>query len=162
MPSSPEVSRKRREESIARSLCPKCGEPLAPDKTLCQSHLDAANSIAKTYHQTPKGKVARRAWCRTAGRFSSVSTLARRQDKEWTLIEQEWREIISKPCFYCELENNVQSGSGLDRLDNDRGYVPGNIVSCCRECNTARNSNFSPEEMRIIGRAIREVKLARL
>jgi hypothetical protein len=36
------------------------------------------------------------------------------------------------------------------------------VVSCCYECNTARNNNFSPDEMLLIGATIRDVKLARI
>jgi len=28
--------------------------------------------------------------------------------------------------------------SGLDRLDNSKGYEPGNVVSCCKPCNWAK------------------------
>ena len=54
-------------------------------------------------------------------------------------------------------------GAGMDRLDNSKGYVEGNVVSCCYDCNTARFDNFTFEEMvNEIGPAIRRTKLARL
>jgi len=28
--------------------------------------------------------------------------------------------------------------NGIDRLDNDLGYVPGNVVSACGRCNKAK------------------------
>lgn len=37
-----------------------------------------------------------------------------------------------------------------------------NVVPCCVECNKARNDNFSFEEMKVIGKTIREVKQSRL
>jgi hypothetical protein len=39
------------------------------------------------------------------------------------------------------------SGVGLDRLDNDIGYMSGNVVPCCGICNTTKNSMLSSEEM---------------
>jgi hypothetical protein len=36
------------------------------------------------------------------------------------------------------------------------------LHSCCFECNIARRDHFTPDEMKIIGAAIRAVKLARL
>lgn len=60
------------------------------------------------------------------------------------------------------MENSSKAGIGLDRLDNAKGYEPGNVVSCCSECNIARSDNFTPEEMKVIGMAIRKVKMARV
>lgn len=35
---------------------------------------------------------------------------------------------------------------GLDRIDNSKGYEPGNVVSCCNVCNTIKNKYLSLEE----------------
>lgn len=61
-----------------------------------------------------------------------------------------------KPCTYCGFPS-----TGLDRLDNSKGHTKVNCVPCCWECNTARMDNFTHEEMKIIGKVIRQVKLAR-
>lgn len=66
-------------------------------------------------------------------------------------------EARALPCTYCGFKS-----SGLDRIDNSQGHTKANTVPCCRECNTARMNNFSHEEMKIIGKAMREVKLARI
>jgi len=29
--------------------------------------------------------------------------------------------------------------SGIDRLDSSKGYEPGNVVPCCKQCNWAKN-----------------------
>lgn len=65
-------------------------------------------------------------------------------------------ESLSLPCTYCGFPS-----TGLDRVDNSKGHTMGNSVPCCYECNSARLDNFSHEEMKLIGEAIREVKLAR-
>lgn len=71
-------------------------------------------------------------------------------------INIDWmiENILSKPCIYCGDTHRI----GCDRIDNSKGHTKDNVVPCCYECNCARNSNFSMEEMKIIGKAIRKVK----
>ena len=74
-------------------------------------------------------------------------------------IDSKWlEEFCKQPCCYCGDTNNI----GLDRIDNTKGHTKDNVVPCCYECNCARMNNFSVEEMKIIGKAIREVKCNRL
>ena len=65
-------------------------------------------------------------------------------------------ESLSKPCIYCGFQS-----TGLDRIDNNEGHTMSNCVPCCKECNTARNDNFTHEEMKLIGLTIRKVKIKR-
>lgn len=71
-------------------------------------------------------------------------------------IDIDWMidNIITKPCIYCGDSHKV----GCDRIDNNCGHTKDNVVPCCYECNCARNNNFSFEEMKIIGAAIKKVK----
>ena len=74
-------------------------------------------------------------------------------------IDADWmvKNIFHKPCVYCGDNHRI----GCDRIDNNLGHTKSNVVPCCIECNMARNSNFSMEEMFVIGAAIRKVKKAR-
>ena len=73
-------------------------------------------------------------------------------DIEWMVVN-----VLSKPCVYCGDTHRV----GADRIDNSKGHTKDNVVPCCYECNCARNTNFTFDEMRIIGRAIAEIKANR-
>lgn len=68
-----------------------------------------------------------------------------------------FREQIKSGCLYCGDTVRV----GLDRIDNTKGHEKGNVVPCCYECNCARMDNFSHEEMKIIGKSIKEIKRLR-
>ena len=35
--------------------------------------------------------------------------------------------------------------SRIDRIDNTKGYIPGNVRSCCKHCNLAKHT-MSEEE----------------
>lgn len=74
-------------------------------------------------------------------------------------ITIEWMidNIFSKPCVYCGDTHRI----GCDRIDNNKPHSMDNVVPCCIECNTARNNNFTFEEMKIIGRAIQHIKTNR-
>lgn len=57
-------------------------------------------------------------------------------------------ELVKQNCSYCgitpnlKVTNETKSKSeqinGIDRLDPELGYVEGNIVSCCSDCNYAK------------------------
>ena len=66
-------------------------------------------------------------------------------------------EIMDTPCIYCGDTNRI----GLDRIDNSKGHTKDNTVPCCYECNCARNNNFSFEEMKILGKTIKQIKESR-
>ena len=62
--------------------------------------------------------------------------------------------ILRKPCIYCGDTHRI----GADRIDNEKGHTKDNVVPCCYECNCTRNNNFSFEEMKILGKIIRQIK----
>ena len=66
--------------------------------------------------------------------------------------------IFNKECIYCGDTNNL----GCDRIDNSLFHTEENVVPCCKECNIARMDNFTVEEMKLIGVAIKQVKLNRV
>ncbi len=61
------------------------------------------------------------------------------------LFEIEFDEFVrltKMKCYYCGVEP-LQSFygymyNGLDRIDNNEGYIEGNIISCCGHCNTMK------------------------
>ena len=70
-------------------------------------------------------------------------------DREWFI-----ENILKSKCIYCGDTNNL----GCDRIDNNKGHTYDNVVPCCYTCNIARGNNFSFEEMKILGKTIKEIK----
>ena len=68
----------------------------------------------------------------------------------WGLSFEEAKTIVTSDCFYCGRPptsgfRRKSSGRqflhhGIDRVDNNRGYSPDNVVPCCRDCNMAKGS----------------------
>lgn len=82
-------------------------------------------------------------------RFKSVRSQATHRGKIWEISFEEWLCLVvgkDKRCTYC-WGSLPETGSGLDRMDNSRGYVTGNVTSCCRTCNEIKSDKFSYEEM---------------
>lgn len=104
--------------------------------------------------RTPKERDAAFRTLRMLGAYK-LKDRQRGQVTEVTIAQL--REMIALGCVYCGDKERV----GLDRINNSIGHTVTNVVPCCYPCNTARNDNFSYEEMIVIGRAIRAVKEAR-
>jgi len=104
--------------------------------------------------------------------FGSLRGSARQRNLEVTITLDQFKSIIIKPCYFnffgcvklyafspyfykngnkrpsrstMTLEHAKESiimVSGVDRLNNDLGYIAGNCVPCCPECNYKKN-NYS-------------------
>lgn len=59
---------------------------------------------------------------------------AKEKSYSWEITDEYAFELFSEPCFYCN-EFNEYGINGIDRVDNNKGYIDDNIVSCCMECN---------------------------
>jgi len=78
---------------------------------------------------------------------------AKKRNLEFTLALDFFLELTSAPCTYCESppellsryrETRPYTYNGIDRVDNERGYLLGNVVPCCYRCNRAKG----PGELR--------------
>lgn len=82
--------------------------------------------------------------------YCSYAKRAKTKGLEWGLAENEFLILTSQQCFYCgSLPANVsKSGvyngdyvyNGIDRLNSEQGYIPGNTVACCAVCNRAKSN----------------------
>jgi len=106
----------------------------------------------------------KRSWLKENGskpkvRFDKAkSNTKTKRQKSWTLTFDEYEKLIANPCTYCNGDISKERGSGLDRLNNSRGYEIGNVVPACKACNTARNTHFTHEEWLIGVKAILEFR----
>lgn len=73
---------------------------------------------------------------------------ARRRALSYELTFEHSGSLFRGNCAYCGIEphkmNYIKKQSsvfvynGIDRVDNDAGYVIGNVVSCCSKCNDVK------------------------
>lgn len=76
---------------------------------------------------------------------------------EWTITFDEYASLRKNLCFYCD-QGLPPVGTGLDRLDNSKGYMLNNVVPCCKACNHIRGDNLTVEEMFLAMRVIKRFR----
>lgn len=93
-------------------------------------------------------------------RFNRAKQKAKWRNLEWLISFSEFSEMCDSPCYYCNnlIGKMVTQGSGLDRINNDVGYIVGNVVSCCGNCNLIRNDILSHEEMIAVAKLICQLR----
>jgi len=75
--------------------------------------------------------------------FCQYSRGARNRDLEFLLSRELVEKLSQSNCYYCgsaptnkvKFNGREYTYNGIDRVDNTKGYVEGNVVSCCKHCN---------------------------
>ena len=67
-------------------------------------------------------------------KYSAYKSDAKRRGHYWKLTKNKFKELWESNCYYC----NDAHTFGIDRLDNNLGYIDDNVVSCCSNCNYAK------------------------
>ena len=122
---------------IWRSECQKCGR-------VTTAAIDEFKnpSRCKTCKGRSNGKTG------VLVRFNEYKRSAQSRGLEFHLSEDEFEDTTKQPCHYCGLkplpvkevylEWSRCELSGIDRVNNDVGYISGNCVPCCKTCNSAK------------------------
>lgn len=92
----------------------------------------------------------------------SYKARARKKGIVFLLTDEEFTFLIKQPCYYCgiKLSNNLQQDTdlfkynGIDRIDNNKGYIKDNCVPCCFICNAAKGEMMIEEFISWIKRII--------
>lgn len=126
-----------------RCLC-DCGKSVIIGATkLKNNHTRSCGCIrqgaSQPSHRKSYGEAAMN------GLINSYKSNANKRGYPFHLTKEECVSLFRGNCFYCCREpSNIIRGkgyygeyhyNGIDRLDNDLGYLSGNCVSCCKECN---------------------------
>lgn len=69
---------------------------------------------------------------------------AQKRGIDFTLPKTIFNELILKPCFYCSYIKKDEV-NGIDRIDNNKGYVEDNCIACCQFCNLAKGTQHPQE-----------------
>jgi hypothetical protein len=63
---------------------------------------------------------------------------ALKRELPFELTLEHFKILISKPCFYCN-HHVSEEANGIDRVDNTKGYIIDNCISCCEMCNRLKH-----------------------
>lgn len=83
--------------------------------------------------------------------YGKYKRRAKKNGIDFTIESQDFRNIAEQDCTYCgakptpsckdhERLNGNWKYNGLDRIDNNRGYVYGNVQPCCSLCNKLKSN----------------------
>jgi hypothetical protein len=69
-----------------------------------------------------------------------------RPKKEFSISREEYGKIVVSDCEYCGAapkhsckdKHRICPTNGIDRVDNEKGYIPGNCVPSCEPCNRSK------------------------
>lgn len=81
---------------------------------------------------------------------------AKKRGIEFNLSKEKFHYMTQMDCHYCGMgpsnfyqKTRITSGgykyNGLDRVDSKIGYLPSNVVPCCKRCNHAKNDMSETE-----------------
>ena len=96
-----------------------------------------------------------RAWF--SRRFFRLKHNAKDRNKKFKLTFEEFcriRTYKNEECFYCGTTHGPFS---IERLDNAKGYSVSNCAVACWRCNKMKSKDFTMEEMKILGMALRKI-----
>jgi hypothetical protein len=68
-------------------------------------------------------------------KYLNYKRITEKYNKIFTLSFEEYIKFWQKPCLYCSSEIKYIN---IDRIDKNKGYVLGNITSCCRTCSSMK------------------------
>ena len=71
-----------------------------------------------------------------SGMFRRHTYNAKVRGISFRLSRKQFAHFYQKLCYYCGYKIKL---IGIDRVDNKKGYVNGNVVSCCRWCNNGKS-----------------------
>lgn len=152
-------ARLRENKTPLQCVVSKCFDPTIKQgrgKGLCSRHFYLL--VTKPRKTGPKHKAQRDRQLRSPkGRWSTLKTSAKKRGLSVTITFEDHQAALKSSCHWCDREL-APSGSGLDRLDNSRGYEPGNVVPCCKNCNAFRGDNLDVEEAEAVFKALKKVR----
>jgi hypothetical protein len=67
---------------------------------------------------------------------------------DFEITKEDYILLIAGDCFMCGKQKSEEHTNGIDRMDNNKGYIQGNINSCCYECNIMKKNYDYDEIMR--------------
>jgi hypothetical protein len=99
---------------------------------------------------------------------STIEKRSKKMGYKSDISFETFKKISLEKCYYCGLEpsnfatdrnskgkktsNTIIKYNGIDRIDSTRGYLTGNVVACCKYCNTAKNTMTQKEFKQFIKR----------
>lgn len=100
--------------------------------------------------------------------YNSYKRNAEKNGRLFELTKEHFKTLVTKSCFYCGAEpasfsigkhlNGEFVYNGIDRIDNEKGYIINNVITCCKMCNHAKHTSSKEVFMEYLYRITRKYK----
>lgn len=154
---------------IERKIIP-CGAKVSYAKWLCKCDCGTIKYVKSSY--LVSGEV-RSCGCYNPIRLKSGESAFRKLYRQYerhsqerglifNLTKEEFKYLTQQNCYYCNITPQTISNpgqgcstgdylyNGVDRINNDIGYIIENCVPCCTACNSMKGTMFKDEFFRKI------------
>jgi len=89
-----------------------------------------------TYNNKINGRYFHEEFCDTdAASYNTYKTRANNKSLPFELKKDEYDGIVNSQCYLCGRKSYEKHKNGIDRIDNNLGYIMSNVKSCCGSCN---------------------------
>jgi hypothetical protein len=72
--------------------------------------------------------------------WRNIQRNASMRKRLFTLAQEEFEKLVIQPCYYCGFYS-MHKFVGIDRIDNNKGYILENCVPACKMCNMIKNAD---------------------
>jgi hypothetical protein len=127
--------------TIREGFSPNCGSPECDNKSRLLPGEGVKKRVIESYKKGAKDR-----------------------GLSFDLFDEQTEVLLAGKCHYCgtnpmttQKRKDLRGEfvyNGIDRIENSKGYIPGNVVSCCRYCNRAKSDMSYEEFMRWINRLV--------
>lgn len=69
--------------------------------------------------------------CQNYTKYWHYISRAHKNNIIFEMTKEDYKQIIGMNCYIC----NKKGMLGVDRIDNNKGYILGNVAPCCKTCN---------------------------
>ncbi len=148
---------KLKESNTDERVCCSCGVKYnkfinrhGVESTKCQTCYNFQKNLEDKRLLTRNKKVEAKKYPNTY--FESYKRDAKKRNYVFDLAFDDFSKLINDKCYYCDYYNENEA-NGIDRINNDVGYVKSNCVSCCKLCNLMKwyyHPAFFVEKAKII------------
>lgn len=81
------------------------------------------------------------------GRFLTYKKSAKKRDLKFELTLEQFKEITTMKCYFCNEFSKGKEFCGVDRYNNQLGYEWGNCIACC-DVHNFMKKDMDPEDFK--------------
>lgn len=135
-------------DSSKTKKCSKCGKiKLISHFNKSKSHSNGLYSQCKDCSRKSCGRSQKKYADKINYRYGQLKSSAKKRGLKVQISIEEHENILgNRICYYCDYDFSKDIGSGLNRIDSEKGYTIDNVKPCCGTCNRLM-SDISKKEL---------------